>query len=657
MVKKMAVMVPLVALLVSGQTQVDLGRQVRNVLPVAGGGTNASSQAAARANVGTPALVATDFSGADIGEKVNNAFASFPAGVCGTVQIPAGAYTFSTTIYVRTSCTLEGMGRGNDHATTGTKLLYNGPAATAAIVVMETNMTPSYFASVRNLSIFTNAQECPNDGMLEWNAAAGGPNKWQCYDGATFTAPIPHLAGILHGQIDPSALADGTHITIQNVDINGGGQNGDIDQQGGFHFGLYLNGCEECILQGIYAFQNDDGLFVGEASHGCLYNQVTARLNRRAGFHYRGSNIGLCSMCLFESNVWFGHSTADPLKYGSGIRISQASTGEGRDMKFRQTYFEGNRVDVLAADNLRGSIDIEGGSTIRGKFFNSRFVGVSIADASLITARGGSYIVFGGTVTGTPVLEPDPNGNNSRIIFMDDTASTVLRILAPSSGGGYATTYQGPTGGNESVYVRTTGADGAEGVRLENNSTPAPGDSTDSPLLQFKASKWNGATTPFSWYLRAAARTGAGSESVSGLHVMFNGSSPVSDRQFTFREGGIFRSNMVEAKVTNPAATVSSNAGSGASCSVDAGSGDMAGQLTLTTGTSLWGTGDQCTITLTSGFSGWVALTPANATAGAGMSARQVYVTRNANQFAVSFAVLDTSQKTYQFTWHAIGTY
>jgi len=176
-------------------------------------------------------------------------------------------------------------------------------------------------------------------------------------------------------------------------------------------------------------------------------------------------------------------------------------------------------------------------------------------------------------------------------------------------------------------------------------------------LLQFKASKWNGATTPFSWYLRAAARTGAGAESVSGLHVMFDGPSAVTDKQFTFREGGIFRLNMVEAKRTNPAAAVSSNAGVGASCSVDGGSGDMAGQLTLITGTSLWGTGAQCTITLTSGFSGWVILTPANATAGAGMGARQVYVEQNSNQFSVSFAVIDDSQKTYRFNWHATGTY
>jgi hypothetical protein len=96
--KKRAVLGLLWACGLAGQTQVDLGRQVRNTLPFSSGGTSAASQLAARANVGTPHLVATDFAGADIGAEVNAAFASFPAGKCGTVLIPQGTYTFSTTI-------------------------------------------------------------------------------------------------------------------------------------------------------------------------------------------------------------------------------------------------------------------------------------------------------------------------------------------------------------------------------------------------------------------------------------------------------------------------------------------------------------------------------------------------------------------------------
>src|SRR5712692_5391914 len=95
-----------------GQTQVDLNRQVRNSLPYAQGGTNASSQIDARRNVGTPQLVATDFAGADIGEKINSAFASFPPSTCGVVQVPPGRSTYQTPIVMRSSCILEGAGKG-----------------------------------------------------------------------------------------------------------------------------------------------------------------------------------------------------------------------------------------------------------------------------------------------------------------------------------------------------------------------------------------------------------------------------------------------------------------------------------------------------------------------------------------------------------------
>jgi len=194
---------------------------------------------------------------------------------------------------------------------------------------------------------------------------------------------------------------------------------------------------------------------------------------------------------------------------------------------------------------------------------------------------------------------------------------------------------------------------------LENNDTPPAGQPSDSPLLQFRATKWDGASVPFSWYLRGAARTGAGAEGVASLHVMLNGPDPVVHPQFSFREGGTFRLKMLESKKTTPAAAVTSSAGSGASCSVDTGAGvsDMSGQMTLITGTSLWGTGSQCAVTFSSPFAGWVTLTPANATAAAGWNAREVYVERGSNQFAVSFGVADNSQKTYQFNWHAIGNY
>src|SRR5712692_8795717 len=196
-----------------GRTQVDLNRQVRNSLPYAQGGTNASSQVDARRNVGTPHLVATDFAGADIGEKVNNAFASFPLSTCGAVQVPPGRYTYQTQIVMRGSCILEGVGKGVElGGSYATELIYNGPPATSAITFNHNS-----YASVRNLAISSNATPCLSNGILSWNPDAAGSNKWQCMTygakltvtGAANASPIQITTSAPHGL----STGDAVYIT------------------------------------------------------------------------------------------------------------------------------------------------------------------------------------------------------------------------------------------------------------------------------------------------------------------------------------------------------------------------------------------------------------------------------------------------------------
>jgi hypothetical protein len=296
----------LVAGVLGGQTQVDLGRQVRNTLPYATGGTNGTSQITARANIGTPDLVATDFTGADVGAQVNAAFASFGAGKCGTVAIPAGNYTYSTTIYVPNSCSLTGAGPGDPTvAASGpkaTRLVYTGAAATSALVIMNPDGTSANDTTVSDLAISSGlSASCPNNGMLRWNAAAGGTNKWQCWDGTSFTSAVPQLAGIRHGNLNPTLLTDGTYVRIVNVAVDGSGTNWP-STYGAFHFGVMLNGCEECVLDQVRASGADDGMIVGPATNGVLVNQFTARFNKRSGISAHFNNNFVCQHCLFESN-------------------------------------------------------------------------------------------------------------------------------------------------------------------------------------------------------------------------------------------------------------------------------------------------------------------------------------------------------------------
>jgi hypothetical protein len=519
----LAAIAPAIAVLGFAQTQIDHSKQIRNRAPW---------------------LLATDFAGSDIGQQVNNAFASFPAGKCGTVAIPSGTFTFSTTIYVPSGCTLTGAGRGNDHGPHATKLLYNGPGGTPAVVVgMKSDGSPQYYTNLRDLAVHTLAPECPNDGMLTWNPAAAGANKWQCYDGTSFTAPLPHVAGVLHGQVDPNVLLDGTHVTIERVDVNGGGQDGDINQQGGFHFGIWLNGCEECSVRDSYAFQCDDGVMLGEATNGVLLSQVSARINRRAGFHYRGANHFLCSECLAEANQWWGHA-ADPSNYGAGIRISNASTGSGRGANFNNTYFEANWVDVMVpSSESPGAIIVDGFSSIRGRFNGGKWTGCNIPDASLVTLEGASSLFVNGCgTTGSFNI-----ANQTITVATTDPFAAYARKIQAQSGGGtnypfYDLRDNFDSGAGPRLILRTEGPNStSEGLVLENSTTASAADTIQpSAGLYLQGTRWTGsAAQPFKWRIFSSSGAPSSEDTVlfsdlqKGRHGVFqvaSGSTYVTNR-------------------------------------------------------------------------------------------------------------------------------
>lgn len=534
-------LLPLVSAgLLMGQSQIDLNKQVRNSLPYASGGTNAATQAAARKNVGNPALVATDFPGADIGAQVNAAFASFGAGRCGTVLIPEGTYTQTTTIAVKTGCILRGMGRGQGDGLTpaiGTKLLYDGPPATVAI-----HLPPGeQYLSLSDLAVWTNAGVCLNNGMLKWNTAAAGANKWQCHDGSVYTSAVPHLAGILHGGIDPTVLADGNHVRVTNIDINGGGQNGNTFLQGGFHFGMWLNGCEECVIESVYAVLADDGFSIGGASNGVLGHQITARLNRRSGIHVRNQNATTLVLPLMESNRWMGQPVQ--AGYGAGFLCDGENSGGGVcRVGLQSAYFEGNWVDVRAPDSVSpfgGAVD--GFSTVEGYFQDAILSNCVIPDASKVTVTGqlrmGCNVVSGAfnfsagqsrliTTEGPMVtkVNKDPGGGLTRV----DAFEMVFPSLNPS-------------------YLYFRGSANADQMRLDNPENASAVANTESPSLRFRGSKWvSGAPVEYTWSLASrASAIGGAPETTSGLYVTSNGA-----QMYAFRESGEFQIHKSDALAT-----------------------------------------------------------------------------------------------------------
>ena len=484
----------------AGQTQVDLGRQVRNTLPYATGGTNGTSQITARANIGTPDLVATDFTGADLGAQVNAAFTSFGAGKCGTVAIPPGTFTYNTTIYVPSSCSLSGAGPGDPAASNGpkaTRLIYTGAAATSALVIMNPDETPADYAAVRDLAISSGlAASCPNSGMLRWNAAAGGTNKWQCYDGTSFTAAVPHLAGIRHGNLNPTLLTDGTFIRIVNVSVDGSGTNWP-STYGAFHFGVMLNGCEECVLDQVRTSGADDGFVVGPATNGVLLTQATARFNKRSGISAHFANAFLCQNCLFESNGVSAPSS-DPTKYGQAIRLADDDTGYGAGyggQVFFGTYFEGNLVDIYSEGGEAKIIEtVAGMNNIIGNFNGVAVGSCQSMDPTLITIN---YLYLG---CSTPLPNENfvfPGTGSPTLLLTDFYGRHVKKIKARTTSGLIADVWEQPLApSDQNVYIRTFGDAGGEGLRFENSS-PATASAIRKPSaeLVFTGNHWDGSAS------------------------------------------------------------------------------------------------------------------------------------------------------------------
>lgn len=616
-----------------GQTQIDLNRQVRNPLPYSTGGTNATNQIDARKNVGTPLLVATDFPGTDLGAKVNAAFAAFGAGNCGTVLIPAGTYTFSTQILVPTACALRGAGRGNTiGAGSNTTLIYNGPPATSAIVLMNAlagiQGDQSHFVTVEGLTLQSNANVCPGNGWLQWNPGAAGANKWQCAaygapvtvtaatnaapiqittsvahgystgdrvlnshvggnnaangewaitvvdatnftlngstgnaaytsggksEKITYSAAVPHLAAIQHGETDPGALIDGIQITIRDIFISGqspnGGHTGNAGQ-GAFHMGVYLNGCEECLIETVYVLGATDGFMVGAQTNAVTFNTITARINRRSGFHLRGQNNFVVYGGVFESNEWLFNRGTDVDKYGHGIlgqdEPNQAVGGPiANGGEFDGTYFENNDCDLCSPLHVRFGINVRNSTrgvgsgsvfTDRANWFGMFIQGCSSSvDASLsLTSGHASDCPYTGAYT------KDPSASTARI-FAQFSGTGLKKISLIGVNPSPIDIYESAVSalGDPSYFYYRIPNPGT--FRLDPFVAATVGSQDiDSTTLEMRSAKWNGAASVFKpWQMQVTTKVPFGpTDTVSSISI--TGPSGGA-REFSFREGGVFR--------------------------------------------------------------------------------------------------------------------
>jgi hypothetical protein len=109
-------------------------------------------------------------------------------------------------------------------------------------------------------------------------------------------------------------------------------------------------------------------------------------------------------------------------------------------------------------------------------------------------------------------------------------------------------------------------------------------------------------------------------------------------------------------QTTPPTPAVDANAGTSATCSMNA-STDNAGIINLTTGSVAWASGIQCTITFNSTFANTpvCTLTAIDSNAATKAVVLGVYPTWNTNTFDINFTNADIGTNTYQWSYICVG--
>jgi trimeric autotransporter adhesin len=226
--------------------------------------------------------------------------------------------------------------------------------------------------------------------------------------------------------------------------------------------------------------------------------------------------------------------------------------------------------------------------------------------------------------------------------------------------GGYFSASGGTTN-NYGLYS-TTSANGGYGIYSENNSggtgvqyamlTQKTGNTGTGAGYGIVARSLGTGLTNIGGYFSASGATSNYAIVVppaSGNVILGAASGGTANAILTLKDG-----HLQSQQSTAP--TVVANAGAGATATASLSGTDVAGVLTLSTGTSGWGTGAQATVTFnkTYGSAPKVIITAASGNTAAAMVTRQVYVTSTTTTFTINFNVAATGFVIHLFNYMVI---
>lgn len=364
---------------------------------------------------------------------------------------------------------------------------------------------------------------------------------------------------------------------------------------------------------------------------------------------YSSANNVVAGLATANTGALVTSSTGVP-SITSGATANRLLRTNGTTVSFAQ---------VAAATDVSGTLPVANGGTGLSSAFAAGRVMFSngttnasdalfqftTANTRFLVGQGGGTGRINGTVSLTDPTPNDLAGNffsrttaNNAVNIQNENTLVTLNIT--NSGG--------PTLGANILAEASNGT-------LVARTQSVSGDKLFSLIAHGRtASAWS---TGYGAAIQVEAKESV-TDTTNGAEIIFSATpnttaTPIE--RLRIKQSGettLVNSHLKSTQTTAPVATVQAGAGTGAACSV-ANATDVAGQISVTTGTLGLSTGSYCQIAFnqTFGVAPICLLTPSNSTL-----STSVYVTSTTTTMDLNFAAAGGISSTYLINYHCIET-
>lgn len=359
------------------------------------------------------------------------------------------------------------------------------------------------------------------------------------------------------------------------------------------------------------------------------------------------------------SNVVSGLATANTgALVTSSTGVPSLTSGATANRVLRTNGTAVTFAQVAAATDISGVLPVaNGGTALSSAFTASRAIfsnGTTLASDALyqyttantrfLVGQGGGTGRINGTVSTTDPTPNDLAGN----FFSRATANAAVNVQNENTLPTMNITNSGGATGANILFSSSRGT-------LPARTQSLSGDAMFSLLAQGRtATAWSTGYAAGINVFSTENTTDTTNGGALTLTVTPNGGATPIERVRLKSDGrfALVNSHLQSSQTTAPTAVVNANAGTGATCTVSNAT-DMAGKITIVTGTLGVSAGSYCDVTFNAAYvtAPICTLTPASATL-----STSVYVTSTTTTLSPSFAVAGGISSTYVLNYNCVET-